>query len=120
MKLLKMLLCCALLGLIGAGCRGNDDDHRPPDGMGSILLRNYAGDDIYVYFDGILASNRADYAQTTPYDLSPGSYRVSLSERRGWRSWSGYVDVLQNRLTILDVSVDPYSSVAFDVVTFFD
>ncbi len=120
MKLLKMLLCFALLGLFGVGCHERDDDHHPPAGMGSILLRNNAGDDIYVYFDGAIASNRADYAETTPYDLAPGTYRVALTERHGSRSWSDYVDVLQDRRTILDVSADPTSSYAFDVVTFFD
>ncbi len=118
MKLLKLLFLLGLLGM--AGCGGHEDDHTPPDGMGSIMLRNNAGDDIYVYFDGHIASERADYANTTPYDLAPGSYRVNLTERRGWRSYSGFVDVLQGRRTFMDVTPDLHNSVAFDVVIFFD
>ncbi len=117
-----VLLPLAALGLLlatAAGC-GRDEDHTPPAGMGSIMLRNNSGDDIHVYFNGALASNRADYANTTPYDLAPGSYRVSLTERRGWRSWSGFVDVLEKRLTFMDVQVDLQNSYAYDVVIFFD
>jgi hypothetical protein len=120
MKMLQLLVVLGLLCVVGAGCSGRDDDHTPPAGMGSIMLRNNSGDDIYVYFDGHIADTRADAAETTAYDLMPGSYRVSLTERRGWRSWSGYVDVLQDRLTFMDVSVDLQNSVAYDVVLFFD
>ena len=120
MKMLKLLVMLGLLCAMGMGCGGRDDDHTPPAGMGSILVRNNTGDDIYVYFDGILASDRADYANTTAYDLAPGSYRVSLTERRGWRSWSGFVDVLEGRLTFMDVTPDLQNSVGYDVVVFFD
>lgn len=120
MKALKLLVMFGLLLAVVAGCRGRDDDHTPPAGMGSILLRNNTGDDIYVYLDGHLAGNRADYAETTAFDLAPGSYRVSLTERRGWRSWSGFVDVLEGRLAFMDVTLDLYNSVAYDVVIFFD
>ena len=119
MNVLKILLGMVVMLAVTAGC-DNGDDHRPPAGMGSIMLRNNTGDDIFVYLDGILSSNRADYATTTPYDLKPGSYRVSLTERRGWRSWSGFVDVLENRLAYLDVTLDLRNAYAYDVVTFFD
>ncbi|MCX7006998.1 MAG: hypothetical protein NTY53_07070 [Kiritimatiellaeota bacterium] len=120
MNTLKMLTALGLL-LVGlVGCGGGGDDHTPPAGMGSILLRNNTGDDLYVYFDGTLAGTRADYASTTAYDLKPGSYRVSLTERRGWRSWSGFVDVLQDRNTFMDVTLDLQHTYAYDVLIIFD
>jgi len=120
MNSLKLLTVLGLLLAVVSGCGGRDDDHTPPAGMGSILVRNNTGDDIYVYLDGTLASNRADYASTTAYDLKPGSYRVALTERRGWRSWSGFVDVLEGRLTFMDVTLDLQNTYAYDVVIFFD
>jgi hypothetical protein len=120
MKMLKLLVGLGLLCMVGAGCRGHADEHTPPAGLGSIMVRNNTGDDIYVYIDGSLANPRADAANVTAYDLKPGSYRVALTESRGWRSWSGFVDVLEGRLTFLDVTPDLQNSVAYDVVTFFD
>jgi hypothetical protein len=119
MTTFSRLLALGLLLMAVAGCE-RDDDHTPPAGMGSIMVRNNSGDDSFVYFNGALASNRADYATTTPYDLAPGSYRVSLTERRGWRSWSGFVDVLENRLTFMDVTLDLQNTYAYNVVIFFD
>jgi hypothetical protein len=104
-----------------SGCDwGRDEDHTPPAGMGSIMLRNNTGADIDVYLDGVGASHRADRGTTTPYDLKPGTYRVSLAEHDGYRSYSGFVDVLQGRLTFMDVTLDLHDRFAYDVVIFFD
>lgn len=103
------------------GCNwSRDEDHTPPAGMGSIMVRNNTGGDIDVYLNGGATSNRADYSSTTPYDLKPGAYRVALSEHNGYRSYSGFVDVLQGRLTFMDVTLDLSNRFAYDVVIFFN
>ena len=48
--------------------------------MGSLMVNNNTGDDILVYVDGIATSSHASYADITPYDLTPGSHRVTLTE----------------------------------------
>ena len=110
-----------LLAAMVAGCNGSrDEDHTPPSGMGSIMLRNNTDSDIDVYLDGVATSQRADYSSTTPYDLKPGTYRVALSEHNGYRSYSSFVDVLQGRLTFMDVTLDLRDRFAYDVVIFFN
>lgn len=114
-------LILSMLAVAAVSCSwSRDEDHTPPDGMGSIMLRNNTGGDIDVYLDGVLTSKRADYSSTTPYDLKPGTYRVSLAEHNGYRSFSGFVDVLQGRLTFMDVTLDLSDRFAYDVVIFFD
>ena len=115
------LIGLLVLGLFIAGCGGGSSpDHTPPAGMGSIMVNNNTGDDILVYIDGIATSSHASYADITPYDLTPGSHRVTLTESRGWRNYSGFVDVLQGRLTYLDVSDDLKNIYAYDVATFYN
>ncbi|TAN36117.1 MAG: hypothetical protein EPN23_09135 [Verrucomicrobia bacterium] len=121
MKWLGSLLLASVLASAVAGCRwSRDEDHTPPAGMGSIMVRNNTGDDIDVYLNGTATSNRADYSSTTPYDLQPGTYRVALSEHNGYRSYAGFVDVLVGRLTFMDVTVDFSDRFAYDVVIFFN
>ena len=117
---LKLLAALGLLIVAGTGCGGGGDNHTPPAGMGSIMVRNYTGDGILVYVNGAPASSTAGASSTTPYDLQPGSYRVTLTESHGWRSWSGFVDVLENRLTYLDVQLNLQNIYAYAVAIFFD
>ncbi|HNR94512.1 MAG TPA: hypothetical protein PKK36_07880, partial [Kiritimatiellia bacterium] len=47
------LLAAALLPL--AGCEDDDDyDHKPPAGMGTLVLENDTVDDISVAIDGVI------------------------------------------------------------------
>ena len=120
MRWFILMLVGGLLTATLSGCRwSRDEDHTPPEGMGSIMVRNNTGDDIYVYLNGT-AVNTANYSATTAYDLKPGTYRVSLSEHHGLRSYSAFVDVLLSRLTFMDVTPDLSNNYAYDVVIFFD
>jgi len=48
-RLLGNLLLLGLLAAMVAGCNGSrDEDHTPPSGMGSIMLRNNTDSDIDV------------------------------------------------------------------------
>lgn len=108
------------LGLLGAGCDDSHDiDHNPPSGMGSIVVDNRTAYDIRVYIDGQEQPHASD-DDWQAYDRAPGAYRVVLDEDDGWRSFSSDVDVLSNRLTVLEVTIDPLRSSAYDVLIYFD
>lgn len=116
---------CAAAGLLlcAAGCDLDDDndrDHTPPAGQGALLVDNNTGDDIKVYADGVLLGKVGDYSDRA-FDLAPGVYRVVLDEDDGSRDFRDDVDVLADRLTVLDVTVD-YDAFDsdYDVEIFFD
>jgi hypothetical protein len=84
-------------------------DHNPPDGQGSLIIDNHTGDDIAVFVDGSQTATVNDSSDRI-LDMVPGAYRLVLVEKDdGDRSYSSDVDVLEGRLTILDVwsSGDP-------------
>jgi len=121
------LSCLPLLTLGGillaAGCHwwdeGDDYDHDPPSGYGSLVVDNHTDDDISVYVNGV-STNKAPEDDWRAYDLRPGTYRVVLEQRGGDHSFSGDVDILEGRLTILDVQFafgDPYR---YDVFIHYD
>ena len=95
------LLC---LGLIG--CDEDDDylDHEPPEGQGSLIVVNESWDDLSLYLDGELTTKVTERSDRT-LDMAPGVYRVVLMERRyGDRSYRDDVDILADKLTVLQVS----------------
>ena len=107
-----VLLVTGVLALSGCDLSADDDDydHRPPSGMGSLIIDNHTDDDISVYVDGV-ETNKAPEDDWKAYDLSPGQYRIVLEQRGGDHSFSGDIDVLEGRQTILDVEYafgDPY------------
>ena len=95
------LLC---LGLVG--CDEDEDylDHEPPEGQGSLVVVNDSWDDLSLYLDGVYVEKVNENSDET-LDLDPGVYRVVLMERRnGDRSYRDDVDVLVDKLTLLQVS----------------
>lgn len=116
-----VLLAASLAWVTGCNLdKDNDRDHEPPAGQGALLVDNNSGDDIKVYVDGELLGTVGDYSDRA-FDMAPGSYRVVLDEDHGSRDYRDDVDILENRLTVLDVQVnfDDFSA-DYDVEVFFD
>lgn len=113
--MLGLALAAALPWL--AGCDESEYDYDPPAGQGSLVVDNYTGDRIYVYVDGLevdsVRSGKHRY-----YDLEPGVHRVALDGDDTRRFWADDVDLLEGRLTVLEVQ--GYSSESFDVRIYFD
>jgi hypothetical protein len=53
------------------------------------------------------------------FDLAPGIHRVVLDESHGSRNWRGDVDVLEGKLTVLEVNTG-FDSSDYDVRIYFD
>jgi len=118
-RLLITLFCST--SFLVTGCDWEDDqvsDHKPPDGQGSIVVDNNTAEDIKVYIDGTRQSDTRDFDDRA-YDLDPGLYRVVLDEDDGDRTYRDDIDVIEGRLTILDVSADPFDNDDYDVEVFF-
>ena len=107
-----------------AGCDWDDsddnEDYNPPDGEGALRVDNNTGDDIRVYVDGEELGTVGDYSDRV-FNREPGVYRVVLDQKNGDRDFRDEVDVVENRLTVLDVSYDndPFDD-DYDVEIFFD
>ena len=97
------LACLAL----SSGCEVDDDDydHDPPAGLGSIVIENYTSTDIELFVNGRLIGE-IDEDDDSVFDLRPGVYRVVLNDDDGDRSWADEVDVLEGKLTVLNVRID--------------
>lgn len=106
---------------IATGCEHEESyyDHDPPDGHGSLVVVNNTRDHISVYING-RAAERTDERSWRPYDLDPGVYRVVLEQQGGDRHFSDDVDILENRLTILDVDIDTDNRYRYDVLLRYD
>jgi len=117
----RMLICFMTSAvLLVSGCDWEDDDvsdHKPPDGQGAIVVDNNTAEDIKVFIDGIRVSDVRDFDDRA-YDLDPGIYRVLLDEDDGDRTYRDDIDVIEGRLTIIDVSSEPFDD-DFDVRVFF-
>ena len=105
-----------MLGL--CACDGDDWNHTPPAGMGSIIVDNRTADGVNVYLDGYYTNQVSDFDYEA-FDLAPGIHRVVLDESNGSRNWWGDVDVLEGKLTVLEVNTGFYSS-DYDVRIYFN
>jgi len=115
------LLACLAGCLILTGCDEEDYyDHSIPEGMGSLVVDNNSGDDISIFIDGVRVAG-VDGGGWEVFDVAPGLYRVVLDSDDYDRSYSGDVDVLQDRLTILDIMASLATSYYYyDVVTTYE
>lgn len=113
---LGTLLASALAGV--SGCDWDDDrDHVPPEGFGALYVENNTSRDLRVYIEGTEAGDVDSYSDR-PFDLRPGVYRVVLDQRNSDRNWRDTVDIIEGRLTVLDVADG--AGLELDVVLFFD
>lgn len=104
-------LMAAILAIAGlCGCEDNTDDydHTPPAGMGTLILENDTYDDITVALDGRIQPEVKEDS-TRKYDLEPGVWRLVLDQQGGDQNWRGDVDIIEDRLTIVNIgnSSDP-------------
>ena len=118
---MRVFLLASMLPLF-AGCDWDESDkhknYDPPAGQGALRVANHTGDDIKVFVGGVELGLTGDYSDRV-YNLDPGVYRVVLDQKRGDRSYRDDVDILEGRLTVMDVSYDQ-SLFDYDVVIFFD
>lgn len=123
LRCFPVLVLTALLPLV-VGCDWDDsddhEDYQPPEGVGALRVDNNTGDDIRVYVDGVQQGTTGDYSDRV-FNLNPGVYRVVLDQKNGDRSYRDDIDIIENRLTVLDVSYDndPFDD-DYDVEVFFD
>lgn len=102
--LFALLPAVALLVL--PGCEDDDDyDHKPPAGMGTLVLENDTVDDISVAVDGIIQPKVRDDSNRK-YDLQPGIRRLVLDQQGGDRAWRGDADIIEGHLTIVNIRAD--------------
>ncbi|MDD5679266.1 MAG: hypothetical protein PHW60_14940 [Kiritimatiellae bacterium] len=105
-----------MLGL--CACDDGDWSHTPPSGMGSIIVDNRTADDMDVYLSGSFTKRVSDFDHEA-FDLLPGTHRMVLDEAHGSRNWWGDVDVLEGKLTVLEVTTGTSSS-SYDLRIYFD
>ena len=102
---LGLLLLAA--GLLTGAC---DDDkrigHTPPPGQGSLVVENNTSDTIDVFLEG-RAVGRVQGGKRLIVDYPPGSWRVVLAQDNDYRSYRGFADLVENRLTVMDVAYGP-------------
>lgn len=107
------------LALLATGCDDKEFDHDPPEGKGTLYVDNNTGDGMDVFINGERVAGVGS-GDKRYYDLNPGVYRVALAADHSDRSFSGDVDVLVGRRTIMDVSIDLNNYRRYDVFTYFD
>jgi hypothetical protein len=120
MKLLRLLafcLCAGLTLLTNTGCDDNDPDFQPSPGNGALFINNTTASDIQVFVNGERFETVQDFSDRG-FDLPPGLYRVVLDEQGGDRTFRDDIDIIEGRLTVLDVTIDPFDN-DFDVAVFF-
>lgn len=103
-RYLPAVIFCSLMPVVFAGCDRNNSyyDHVPPQGKGSLVIDNHTGDDISIFVNGerMGGVNGGDY---TIIDLNPGFIRLVLAADHVDRSYRDDIDLLDGRLTIIDV-----------------
>jgi hypothetical protein len=108
----------ALVGLfILTGCDDDDPSHNLQPGQGAIFVRNNTSSDLIVFIDGERFQTVQDFSNRA-YDLDPGVYRVVLDDADSDRAYRDDVDVIEGRLTVMDVANEPFGD-DFDVEVFF-
>lgn len=107
----------AALATTLAGCESDDDyDHDPPEGFGALYVDNENVNDVRVYVDGEYVGRVDDYDEEA-FDLRPGIHRLVLDESGGDRYYASDLDIIEGRLTVVEVDAGSYEYNRFDVIT---
>ena len=102
-----------------AGCDETEYDYDPPAGQGSLVVDNFTGERIDVFIDG-LEVDRVSSGKHRYYDLEPGVHRVAFDGDDSDRFWAEDVDILEERLTVLEVEANYDGTGTFAVRIHFD
>lgn len=112
-------ICVALAVGITTGCDDSDYDRDPPPGLGSLVVDNSTSTRVRVYLDGERVENVSS-GEYRYYDLEPGTYRLVLDGTDTNQSWAGDVDVLTDRLTVVEIRTYSGDYRDFDIRIYFD
>lgn len=104
---------------LAAGCDDSDFDHDPPAGQGSLIVDNLTGYRMHVYINGQSVGD-VSAGDDEYFDRWPGLCRVVIDGEDADQSWGDEVDILEGRLTVLEVRPEYGSYNAFDVNVYFD
>jgi hypothetical protein len=107
----------AMAGMLSA-CDTDDPDRVPPAGQGSIFVNNNTSADLRVFIDGTEV-REVEAFDDRYYDLDPGLHRIVLDEQGGDRTYRDDVDVIEGRITVIDVADEPFDDDEFDIAVFF-
>lgn len=108
----------ALVSLfILTGCDDDDIDREVQPGQGVIFINNNTASDLIVFINGERFQTVQDFSDRS-YDLDPGVYRVVLDDADSDRSYRDDVDVIEGRITVLDVATESFGD-DLDVEVFF-
>lgn len=118
-KLLPVTALCLAALFLFSSCDDDGYDHKPPAGKGSIIVENNSSGDANVYVNGLFIGNAGSGAASV-FDLNPGRYRLVLEEEDGFRNYRDDIDVLENRLTVMDVMIDYSNNALYYVTVYFD
>ena len=84
-----------------------------------MIVDNDTTDDISVFVDGAALPETPE-GKYRAYDLDPGVRRVVLDQQGGDHNYRGDIDILEGRLTILEVEFDLDDADDYDVFIRFD
>jgi len=118
MNFVRTAMMVAAAGLLSACDLDDDPDRKPPAGQGSIYVNNLTSSELRVYIDGTEVGEVDDNGNRY-YDVDPGIYRVILDEKGGDRTFRDDIDVVEGRITVLDVAFESFDDDEFDVEIFF-
>ncbi len=116
---LAALAAAALIAV--AGCDLDDDDYDEglPAGQGAIVVLNNTPDDVSVYIDSA-EQRETDAFDDRRYIRDPGVYRLVLEQQGGRRSYREDIDVIADRVTIVDIAFEPGDPFDYDVIVRID
>jgi hypothetical protein len=117
----RMFFMLAVPVLILSGCDRWDDgvDHHPPDGQAALAITNRTAHDLRVYLDGNLLMTAGDW-ETAIRDLAPGTARLVLDERGGDRYDARDIDLMEGRVTVVEVEESLYNAGRYDIFVHLD
>jgi hypothetical protein len=115
-----MAVLTLLAPLALCSCDDEDNfDFVPPPGQGGLIVDNNTSNDIEVFVDGVSRGKAGDSSDRA-FAVEPGVHRVVLDEKGGDRLYRDDIDILEGRVTVLDVTAESFDDFNYDVVVFFD
>lgn len=88
------------------GCGSDSLDHKPPQGMGSLIVESFTSDDINVFINGQQKTS-VPVDQHGIVDMTPGIYKVELREKHGQRNFTEQIEIIEQKVVVMKVIDGP-------------